>query len=328
MLSRGRIEKGQRDQVRPFVPAIVPAFVFVVGAGILNVGALLEPRLIGSHALLYTDAARAVLDARDPWSVGPPAAIFAGPPSMLLPFLVLAGLPDMLLRLVGVVAAASASAWALRRCGLPAYWLAFPPLFESIVLGHPEPLVLAMVIAPSAMAGMAMLIKPYALLPLVARERWKAIVAGGIAAGLTLPFLPWAAFVDRLPDISANLARQSYGDSTYGSPILMGVALVALYAVGWRRGLWLVVPLLWPNAQPIYKVGSIPALSPFLATLWAIPIPGLTLLGIVGEAVLVMLDRRGALPPRAAAWLARPPEARDITDVRYRSHIREEAPDL
>jgi hypothetical protein len=66
-----------------------------------------------------------------------------------------------------------------------------------------------------------------------------------------------------------------------------------------RRALWLGVPLLWPLAQPMYKTASLPALSPFLAIAWSIPVPGLTLVGVVIEAIVLRLAVRRPLPP----WL-------------------------
>ena len=56
--------------------------------------------------------------------------------------------------------------------------------------------------------------------------------------------------------------------------------LVALSVIGVPRGLWLAVPVLWPAAQPLYKVPSLPAMSPAIALFWAIPIPGLTIAGV------------------------------------------------
>jgi hypothetical protein len=303
---------------------VLPAVVFGVVSGVGILGAVLDPRSIGSHALIYTDAARAMVQGADPWSVGPPAAIYAGPPTMLIAFVPFTVLPDLVTRVVWVGGMAIVSAFALRRCGLPAYWIAFPPLFEAIVLGHPEPLVLGLLVVPRAVAGLAVVLKPYAALPLIAGERWRALGLAAVVVLVTALFLPWAAFVTRFSEISATLARQSQGDSTFGAPILMLLSVVALAFVGRRRALWLAVPLLWPSAQPIYKVGSVPALSPLLATIWAIPIPGFTLVGILGEAALLAVHRRRGLPPAAAAWLVRPEAARQITDVRYGSTQRQE----
>jgi hypothetical protein len=58
----------------------------------------------------------------------------------------------------------------------------------------------------------------------------------------------------------------------------------------------LSVPLLWPLAQPIYKTVTLPALSPFLAIAWSIPVPGFTLIGLVVEAIVLRLATRRPLP--------------------------------
>jgi hypothetical protein len=270
---------------------------FVPGAAWSVLVSIIAPATIGSHGAIYADAARAWLTGADPWQVGPPAAIFGGPPPMLLPFAPFAFLPWDVTRLAWVAIDSIVAIWAIRRLGLPPYWLAFPPLFEAIVLGHPEVLVLALVVLRRPLGGLAVLIKPYAVLPFLAERRWRAVIVGAVAAAITFPFLPWGRFFAELPQIGATLARQSQGDSAFGEPLLMLVAILALAALGPRRALWLAVPVLWPYAQPIYKTMSIPVMPPLLAFFWAIP--GLALVGVVVLAVLTLVERRRALP----TWL-------------------------
>ncbi len=282
----------------------------MVISGWNSLGPLLDPRAIGSHALLYTDAARAMVTGGDPWAVGPPAAVFAGPPLMLIPFIPFTVLPPDLTRAIWVGGMAAIAILSIRRLGLPSWWIAFPPLWEAIVLGHPEPLVLGLLLVRSPLAGLAPTIKPYAALPLIATQRWRALGISTVAVLATAPFLPWALFFQELPRITANLARQSHGDAVIGSPILAALAVASLLIIGWRRGLWLAIPLLWPSAQPIYKVVPIPAMSPLLATLWAIPIPGFTLVGIVVEAIGTSLC--AGRPPRWFGYgIQLTPEARE-----------------
>jgi hypothetical protein len=281
--------------------------VFAIGSAWSVVVIVVAPGVFGSHALIYTGAAQAWLSGADPWQVGPPLVVFAGPPPMLLPYALFTFLPADVTRVAWVAIDLGVSIWAIRRLGLPAYWLAFPPLFEAIVLGHPEVLVLGLLVLgrdararfAAPLAGLAVLVKPYAAAALIAERRIGALVVAAVATAATLLILPWGRFLDELPAISANLARQNVGDSTYGAPLLMLVAVIALAALGPRRALWLAVPVLWPYAQPIYKVMSIPVMPPLLALLWAIPIPGLTLVGLVAFAVLTLVERRRALPP----WL-------------------------
>jgi len=258
--------------------------------------AVLVPAIIGSHAVIYTEAARAWIAGGDPWQVGPPAVVFAGPPPMLLPFLPFVALPGLAVRATWVVGSFVVAVWSLRRFGLPAYWIGFPPLVEAIVLGHPEVLLLGLLALRGPLSGLAVIVKPYAGLPLLAERRWGALALAAIALVVTIPVLPWPRFMAELPAIASTLVRQSAGDSTFGQPLLMIIGAVALASLGLRRALWLSVPVLWPYAQPIYKVVTVPALSPLLALAWSIPIPGSTLAGLILEATLLLLLRHDRLP--------------------------------
>jgi hypothetical protein len=219
---------------------------------------------------------------------------------MLLPFAPFAFLPDEVTRVAWVGGMALVAIWVIRRLGLPGYWIAFGPIFANIVLGHPELLVLALLVAGGAVSGLATLIKPYAGFALLAERRWHAILVGGLAGAATLLVLPWGRFLAELSQISSTLARQAQGGSVFGDPVLMVVAVIALASLGPRRALWLAVPVLWPAAQHGYAVIATPVLSPILAVFWAQPVPGFTLAGLVIYAVLDQLDRRRRLP----AWLS------------------------
>jgi hypothetical protein len=283
-----------RDPARAWV--YLSAIVFVVVSARQMLAGFLLPVAFGSHAAIYTDAARAWLGGDDPWRVGPPLAIFAGPPPMLLLFIPFVSLPVDLNRWLWVVGSLLLAVWMIRRIRLPACYLAFPPIFQSIFLGHPEVLMLWLVLFAGPAAGIAAAIKPYLVFPLLAERNSKALLVSGIAVLVTAPFLPWQRFIDELPVIAENLERQSQGDSVINDPLLVVIALVALASFGLRRGLWLAGPVLWPAAQPIYKTVTTPALSPFLAIMWAIPVPGFTLLGVVIEGVTVRVAQRTPLP--------------------------------
>jgi hypothetical protein len=273
--------------------------VFTWGAASWALIVLIQPTGLGSHANIYASAAAAWLAGGDPWTVGPPAAVFAGPPPMLLPYLPFVSLPVDVTRLAWFFGDLVVAAWAIRRLGLPAYWLAFPPLFSAIILGHVEVLLLGLLVLRGPLSGLAALVKPYAALPLLAERRWSALAVAAAAAVATLLILPWGRFFAEAGSITATLARQNVGDSVFGDPGLMIVAIVALASLGFRRALWLAVPLLWPYAQPLYKTMTIPMLAPVIALAWAIPIPGATLAGVVALAVLVNVARFRPLP----AWL-------------------------
>ncbi|HET9083342.1 MAG TPA: hypothetical protein VFN41_02985 [Candidatus Limnocylindrales bacterium] len=270
--------------------------MFALFSGLQALEGLVLPLAVGSHAANYTAAAAAMLAGGDPWQVGPPAAIYAGPPPMLLLFVPFIPLPPDLTRLIWVVGMFLAAVWVVRRIGLPGYWVAFPPMFQAIFLGHPEVIVLALLVFGGPLSGIAAVIKPYAAAPLLAERRWSAFLIAIAVVLISSPFLPWATFIADLPSIAANLVRQNHGDSTFGSPILMALAVLALVSLGLRRGLWLSVPLLWPLAQPLYKTASLPALSPFLAIAWSIPVPGFTLVGLLLEAMVIRVASRRPLP--------------------------------
>lgn len=269
---------------------------FIPGAAYWAFIALIYPIGIGSHANIYTDAAAAWLHGADPWLVGPPTAIFAGPPTMLLPFVPFIPLPIDVTRMAWFVADLLIAVWVFRRLAMPVYWLAFPPVFSAIVLGHIEILVLAAIVVGGAFSGLAAFIKPYAVLPLIAERRWSALIVAAVATAVTMPLLPWTRFFAEYGAITATLARQDVGDSVFGQPLPMLVGGAALLALGPRRALWLAVPLLWPYAQTIYKSMTIPMLTPVIAFFWALPFEGATLAGVVALAGMVTLARVRKLP--------------------------------
>jgi hypothetical protein len=270
---------------------------FVVGSAWVILPSLVYPGLVGSHAVLYTHAAEAMVTGSDPWSVGPP--IFAGPPTMPLSFLPWVATPDLFIRASWIAIDVVVAVWAIRKARLPGYWIAFPPLVQTIVLGHPEVLLLGLILIPRAASGLAILVKPYAIFPLMAERRWRAIALAVGLVLITAPVLPWARFFEEITEIIGTIVRQNNGDSAFGDPLATTVGVIALLSLGLRRALWLAVPVLWPYAQPNYKVMTMPAIAPVLAVSWALPIPGLTLAGVVVLATLVMLDRWRPLP----AWL-------------------------
>ena len=272
---------------------------FLPGAALWALIVIAHPEGLGSHANIYTGAAAAWLSGGDPWSFGPPAAVFAGPPPMLLAYLPFLPLPIDVTRLAWFALDLGVAAWVLRRLHMRAHWLAFPPLFASIILGHLEVLVLGFLVLRGPLAGLAAVVKPYAALPLIAERRWTALAVAAIVLLVTLPVLPWTGFIAQAGAISEAIVRQNVGDAVFGDPVLMGVGLIALGALGFRRALWLAVPLLWPYAQPIYKTMTLPVLTPLIAIFWALPVPGMTLVGVVALAVLVTVDRFRPLP----GWL-------------------------
>jgi len=269
---------------------------FVPGAAYWAFIVLIYPIGLGSHANIYTDAAAAWLGGGDPWLVGPPTAVFAGPPPMLLPFVPFIPLPVDITRIAWFALDLVLAVWVLRRLRMPVYWLAFPPLFSVIVLGHVEVLVLALLVLGGPVSGLAAVVKPYAALPLIAERRWRALAVAAAVVVVTFPLLPWPRFFADASIIAGTILRQNVGDPIFGQPLPMLIAALALLSLGPRRAIWLAAPVLWPYAQPIYKTMTIPVMAPVLALFWALPFAGSTLVGLVALALLVQVDRMRALP--------------------------------
>jgi hypothetical protein len=309
--------------------SVLLILAFLPGAASWMIAVLIYPEGLGSHSNIYTAASAAWLNGGDPWTVGPPQAVYAGPPPMLLPFAPFVPLPELATRLLWFVVDLAIGAWVVRRLRLPAYWLMFPPLFGAIFLGHIEVLIIALIVLPGPLAGLAVAVKPYAVFPLLAERRWSAIILAVVFVAVTAPFLPWARFISEFSAISATLSRQSHGDSVFGDPALMVFAVVVLAALGLRRALWLGVPVLWPAAQPIYKTMTMPVLTPVIAIAWALPVPGATLFGLVAQALLERVDERRPLWP----WLkygiqpaaSMPRQASAIRNAESRTAIAAEA---
>jgi hypothetical protein len=290
---------------------LVLPIAFAIGSARSMFLAVLVPDLIGSHAPIYTDATHAWLSGGDPWQVGPPEVVFAGPPPMLALFLPFVGMPYDAIRVIWFVGSVAIAIWMLRRLGLPGYWIGFPPIFQVMVLGHPEIVLTAILLFGGVLGGLAPIIKPYMGFVLLAERRWRAIALAAIVFLVTLPFLPWSRFLTELPMITANLARQYHGDGVFGEPLLMVIGAIALLSMGPRLALWLATPLLWPYVQPGYKIMTLPVISPLVAAFWALPFPGATLVGVVAQAVVLQVAKRRELPTWLAAGVR--PAARDVT---------------
>ena len=255
-------------------------------------GAVLEGRetRLGWDAIVYTDAARALLHGTDPWAVQVFGIRFAAPPPGLLPYLPFTWLPDVLVAGAWVILGAASSIYAVRRLGLAWWWLLFPPLVLGVLAGSTAPLVLALLVRGGAVAdGIAVLSRVYAALPILALGRWRGMVIAAVAVLATLPFLQWAQFIDAWPSISSTLAIQARGGlSATVAPLLVVVAGVALILLGRRRAAWLIVPALWPDTQLYYASIALPVLGemPIVALALASPAsPGLIAIGIAAQAI-------------------------------------------
>jgi len=228
--------------------------------------------LLGIDARLYRFAALQALSGADPWAVHADGTAFAGPPPTLLLYLPSALLPDAVATAVIVGLGLAASIWAVRRLELPLWWLLFPPLFEAVIVGNPDALVLAVLLVRGPLAGVAAGLKIYALIPLMLARRWSALAVAAVVVAASLPLLP--AFLGSLRSVSAVLDQQTAHLSAWGTWLVVPT-LIALVALRRRGAEWLVVPALWPNSQRHYAAISVPAVSksPIGAALMSLQLP-------------------------------------------------------
>jgi len=113
-----------------------------------------------------------MLEGGDPWRVDFLGSNFAGPPTTLVPFIPFAYLPQQAVASIWMGGSLILAVLILRRLRLPSWWLAFPPLFFPIVMGSVEVLMVALLVSGGARSGLALVLKPYASLPLLAERRW------------------------------------------------------------------------------------------------------------------------------------------------------------
>lgn len=250
----------------------------------------------GSNATLYAAAARAWLVGADPWQVTEFGIRFAAPPPTLLLYAPFAFLPPEVTAAFWLVADLLALAFVIRRLHLPWWWALFPPIWEGLLDGSPETVVLACLVATGPLVqALAPILKVYALAPLIGERRWRAVAVTLLALAVTTLVLPWGPFLHDLPLVSATLGDQAANLSAYSVPWLLPFGVVGLVALGARRAGWLAVPVLWPHTQLHYATMTLPAMTPLLAVAFSLPVPGASAVAVAGQAVL---DRWRAHPER------------------------------
>lgn len=247
--------------------------------------------VVGVDAVVYLEAAHRAIAGADPWTTSGSRFAFAGPPPTLLPYMPLAVLPRSLAIGTVMVAGIGAAIWSIRQLGLPPWWLLFPPLFEALLVGNPDALVLALLLAGDRVAGLAPVLKAYGALPLLFQRRWRALIAGGLISALSAPL--WPRFIDRLPEIRAALDAQSEGYSAWGTWFIVPT-VVALWALRRHGASWLVVPALWPDTQIHYGAMSLPVIRRYPV---AAAIIGLATPLAAPVAVVVMAIQSRWWPP-------------------------------
>src|SRR5204863_8741220 len=118
--------------------------------------------------LIYVDGARAMLKGGDAWARAGASALFAGPPTSLLPYFAFTWLPDPLVAAGGAAVAAACGVYVLLKLELPGWWLLFPPVFVAILAGSSALPVTALIVRGGPVAeGIAIALRPYRVLPVV-----------------------------------------------------------------------------------------------------------------------------------------------------------------
>jgi hypothetical protein len=255
---------------------------------------LLRNGAFGVDATIYFRASSNWLAGLDPWSasITIPAGTyhFAGLPMSLVPIVPFAVLPEG----VGVglmMLATWAAAFAiLRALLLPVWWILFPPLVEGMISGNPQIVLLACLVAGRpALAGLAAIMKIYAIVPPLLLGRWRsvggALVGLAVTAAITAPL--WPDYLARLGKINDRLATEAAGGySAYPVPELAfatALALVVLWLLDRDRAAWIAVPALWPASQLHYSTMALPVITLPIAFFLALPvrlIPALVTCGL------------------------------------------------
>jgi hypothetical protein len=239
---------------------IVERLVLPVVFGAITVGTLWLSigGWFGLDARVYRAAAAAVLAGHDPWRVTVDGLPFAGPPPTLLMYLPAAFVPESVAVVAYTVLNIVAAVVLVRSLRLPSWWLLFPPISGSIIVGNPDVVVACLAVCGGRFAGLAIPIKLYAAIPLLFERRFGAIALGAAVCALTLPLVPM--FMADAGVINGTFDAFADGRlSAWGSPLFVPT-LIAILLMRARGGGWLAVPALWPHTQLHYACLALPAL--------------------------------------------------------------------
>ena len=256
-----------------------------------------KPDVLGVDARHYQRAASVWLAGGNPWAVTEGGIPYAAGPHTLLFYAPTAWLPIAASTTLWMAIGLGAAVWLVRRLDLPFWWVLFPPLTHGIWNGNPQTVMLALLVAGTAVAGaLAAAVKLYAVLPLAFHPR--RLLVALIALAITLPFLPWQAYLDDGYSVGLRLTT-AWNGSAWRLPLLIPPTLIALWVLRRRGGEWFSVPAVFPATQFYYVSTALPALvgRPAIAALLALPVPLLTPLVVIALAVapwaVRQLERRG-----------------------------------
>ena len=278
---------------------------------------------IGRDFWIYRNAADALLATGNPWTASAPWNgtdwHFAAAPTaaqLFVPFLLVpAGLAFVLFTALSL----GTVLVGFRRIGVPAWWLLFPPMTEGLFAGNPQILVLGLLlvgrpassgrsIGVGVARAAAVGLKIYAVLPVVARREWRAVVAiaAVFLASVLLSPSTWRLYIDQFSSISARVVAESHGGlsaALFLDPKIFGSALpdsqsirmiasFALYGLMIALVLlvairdvpsagWLAAPLLWPAAEYHLATMTVPVARRWSTWVLAVPTIPTYLVGLI-----------------------------------------------
>jgi hypothetical protein len=273
---------------------------------------------VGRDFRIYRAAGEAVLHGGDPWAAS--AAWngvewhYAAPPTAAQLFVPFALVPEAI-GLALVLVLSLGLAWmGLRRLGLPVWWLLFPPLTEGLLAGNPQIALFGLLVVGSDSVArtsiarvLAAGLKSYAIVPVIARREWRAVIACaiGLLVSVVVGLGLWTRYASDAGTISARLVDESQGGMSatlllrpgvFGQLLPAGPAasvvpwLVFAIVVGLvfvvalrdvRAAGWLVVPLLLPAAEYHLATLAIPIARRWSIWILAIPSVPTYLLGLL-----------------------------------------------
>ncbi len=255
-------------QIRRIVPVLLATWFVVITVMRLI---LIAPGGPGFDGRLYRSATVAWLAGQDPWAVVQGGVYFGAPPPSLIPMIPFALLPETLGVGLLLVLCVVGSVWAIRRLGLPLWWLAFPPLVDGVWNANPHALVLPLLVAGGAVLGaLAIVVKVYAAIVPLIRLELRTLILAGVAVVVTAPFVPWATYLAERQTIQDHLdATAGGGSSVWGlsMPILAVAVVVAVVTFVMllrrdrERAAWLAMPVFWPWTQWYYSSMAIPGVA-------------------------------------------------------------------
>lgn len=245
--------------------------------------------ILGFDARIYLHAAQTWVAGGDPWTAyasqhswaaGAPDVpyYFTGPPPTVLAFVPFSWLADGVFSVGWMALTIGAAFYTLRRLGLPAWWILFPPLAQAVFVGNPHVLCLALILSGSSvLRSIAPAAKAYAVLPMIGERQWRALglfaVAGALSVVILWPL--WAQYLADYAHIQAWITTATWGGfSATRDPrlfVIVAAALGALWRVDHRAAGWLAVPALWPAAEYFYATFALPLRSPWLVAVLAVP---------------------------------------------------------